>query len=143
MYHTESGEVQHLYDDHGLFFSLTGAGQSYGIVTEFLYKIYPKPETLPILAMVYLENPYDVRKLEKLAMDGRYHVTLFYIYMFKDLQRVPELTVSYLPFHLDSTWLFQPLNFQCNLQTWSSGFLFPIWNLKIYFQFFKAQLRRL
>ena len=27
-------------------------------------------------------------------MDGRYHVTLFYIYMFKDLARVPELTVS-------------------------------------------------
>ncbi len=95
MYHTDSGEVQHLYDDNGLYFSLTGAGQSYGIVTEFLYKIYPKPETLPILAMVYLENPYDVRKLEKLAMDGRYHVTLFYIYMFKDLERVPELTVSY------------------------------------------------
>ncbi len=34
--------------------SMTGAGQSYGIVTEFLYKIYPKPETLPILAMIYL-----------------------------------------------------------------------------------------
>jgi hypothetical protein len=98
--HTDTGEVQHLYDDHGLFFSMTGAGQSYGIVTEFLYKIYPKPETLPILAMVYLENPYDVRKLEKVAMDGRYHVTLFFIYMFKDLARVPELTVSNI--HLNS-----------------------------------------
>lgn len=94
----ETGETQMLYDDHNLFFSLTGAGQSYGIVTEFLYKIYPKPETLPILAMIFLENPYDVRKLERLAMDGRYHVTLFFIYMFKDLQRVPELSRNYVGF---------------------------------------------
>ena len=93
VYNTETGEVKHLYDDHRLFWSMTGAGQSYGIVTEFLYKIYPKPETLPILAMIYLENPYDVRKLEKVAMDGRYHVTLFFIYMFEDLARAPELSV--------------------------------------------------
>ena len=37
--HTDTGEVKTLYDDHDLFFSMTGAGQSYGIVTEFLYKV--------------------------------------------------------------------------------------------------------
>ena len=32
-----------------LFFSLKGAGTSYGVVTEFLYKVYPVPETKPVL----------------------------------------------------------------------------------------------
>lgn len=75
-----------LDDDHGLFDAMKGAGASYGIVTEFLYKIYPRPETLPIIALIYIENPYDLRKLEKAALDGRYHLSWFVPYAFRDLE---------------------------------------------------------
>ena len=62
-----------------------GAGSSFGIVTEFLYRIYQKPETLPIISLAYVESPDDLRKLEKAATDGRYHVTWFMAYAFRDL----------------------------------------------------------
>ena len=32
-----------------LFFAMRGAGMSYAIATEFLYKIYPTPETQPAI----------------------------------------------------------------------------------------------
>ena len=82
--HTGRGLYQ-LDDDSGLYKAMGGAGSSYGIVTEFLYRIYPRPETLPIIAMVYLENRYDIRKMEKAAQDGRYHVSWFIGYAFRDL----------------------------------------------------------
>ena len=62
-----------------------GAGSSYGIVTEFLYKIYPRPETQPIIAMIYIEDNYDLRKLEKAAKDGRFHVSWFIAYANRNL----------------------------------------------------------
>ena len=58
-------------DDQGLFQAMGGAGSSFGIVTEFLYKIYPRPETQPIISLIYIEDNYDLRKLEKAARDGR------------------------------------------------------------------------
>ena len=74
-----------LKNDVGLFKAMGGAGSSFGIVTEFLYKIYAKPETLPTIAMVFLENPSYIRLLEKAAMDGRYHVSWYIVYAFRDM----------------------------------------------------------
>ena len=80
--------------DAGLFRAMGGAGSSFGIVTEFLYKIYPRPETLPIIAMIYLENKYDLRKLEEASKDGRYHVSWFIAYAFRDLTLSGNVLVS-------------------------------------------------
>lgn len=82
-------------DDHGLFEAMGGAGSSFGIVTEFLYKIYPRPETLPIISLVYIENAYDLRKLEKAAKDGRYHLSWFIPYAFRDLSLSDNTAVSH------------------------------------------------
>ena len=78
-------------DDQGLFQAMGGAGSSFGIVTEFLYKIYPRPETQPIISLIYIEDNYDLRKLEKAARDGRYHVSWFIPYANRNL----ELGVSH------------------------------------------------
>ena len=77
--------IYQLEQDFGLFQAMGGAGSSYGIVTEFLYKIYPRPETQPIISMIYIENPEDLRKLERAAQDGRFHVSWFVPYAFRDL----------------------------------------------------------
>ena len=74
-----------LENDSGLYKAMGGAGSSFGITTEFLYRIYPRPEVLPTLALVYLENSHDLYKLEKAAMDGRYHVHAYIGYAFRDL----------------------------------------------------------
>ena len=72
--------------DYGLFQALKGAGSSFGIVTEFVYKIYPRPETLPTIVLIYMETESDIRNLERAAMDGRYHLTWYVIYPFRDAE---------------------------------------------------------
>ena len=81
----QSGYKEVMPNDYGgvtLHAALGNAGSSFGIVTEFLYKIWPKPETTPAIAIVYFESPYDLRKLENAAQDGRYHVIFFLPYLF-------------------------------------------------------------
>ena len=43
--------VTHLtpHPNNDLFFAMRGAGASYAIATEFLYTIYPSPETQPAI----------------------------------------------------------------------------------------------
>ena len=64
-------------DAQDLFKALQIAGSSYGITTEFLYRIYPGPEVLPALMFVYIENERDLRSLDKVVLSGLYHVHLF------------------------------------------------------------------
>ncbi len=80
-----SKATHQLRQDFGLFEAMRGAGSSFGIVTEFLYKIYPRPETLPIIALIYLEGPGDIRNLERASQDGRFHISWFVPYAFRDL----------------------------------------------------------
>ena len=89
-----TGRIKTVYNDRGLFWAMRGAGSSFGIVTEFLYKIYPKPETQPIIAMIFVRNANDIRKLEAAAKDGRYHVTWFALYIFNDVILSPDVTVQ-------------------------------------------------
>ena len=74
---------------------LLGAGSSMGITTEFLYKIYPRPETLPCLAYVFVENGEDLKRIEKAAQDPRYQLSLYSTYVFRDMSiRVRFLIMS-------------------------------------------------
>ena len=56
-----------------------------GITTEFQYKIYPKPETLPSLAFIFIENDDDLKKVEHAAKDPRYQISLYATYVFRDM----------------------------------------------------------
>ena len=66
-----------------------------GITTEFLYKIYPRPETLPCLAYIFVENGEDLKRIEKAAQDPRYQLSLYSTYVFRDMSiRVRFLIMS-------------------------------------------------
>ncbi len=57
-----------------LFFALKGAGSNFGIVTEFLVRVYPHPETKPALVFIFFRSTYEFQKLQKLSDSGRYQV---------------------------------------------------------------------
>ena len=61
-----------------LRYGLRGAGPSFGIVTEFLYKVYPHPETLSCVVLVYIESGYDLQRLIDAGQHGRYGITLMH-----------------------------------------------------------------
>ncbi len=69
--------------DNDLFFALKGAGSNFGIVTQFLYRIYPFPETRPIAMPVYLRSIYDFVKLQKIAETGQYQISVYRIQHFR------------------------------------------------------------
>ena len=48
-------------------------------------KLYCGPETQPVISMIYIETPKDLRRLEQAAQDGRFHVTWFLPYVFRDV----------------------------------------------------------
>ena len=53
----DSGQaIYQLKHDFGLFEAMGGAGSSYGIVTEFLYRIYPRLVFVEIQFSYFLEN---------------------------------------------------------------------------------------
>ena len=61
-------------DDHGgggLFRSLQLAGSSFGIATEFHYRIFDVPELIPVIALVYIEDKADLWKFERAGSVGR------------------------------------------------------------------------
>ena len=66
---TKLGLQNHQQIDHDghLFKSLQLAGSSYGIVTEFLYRIYPTPETQPVITLIYIEDKSDLWKIDAAA----------------------------------------------------------------------------
>ena len=72
--------------DYGLFNSLQLAGSSFGIVTEFHYRIYKGPETKPVFVVVYIENESDIQNFEAATNDGRYYLCLSTGYFFSSLK---------------------------------------------------------
>ena len=48
-------------------FALRGSGASFGLVTEFLYKIYPEPEPLPVFLLVWMEDIQDMVNIQEAA----------------------------------------------------------------------------
>ena len=61
-----------------LRYGLRGAGPSFAIVTEFLYKVYHHPETLSCIVMVFIESGKDLKKLVKAGQHGRYGITMIH-----------------------------------------------------------------
>ena len=45
-------QLRHLSQDTDLWFALRGAGSSFAVVTEFLVRVWPRPETLPLIIPV-------------------------------------------------------------------------------------------
>ncbi len=69
--------------DNDLFFALKGAGSNFGIVTEFLYRVYPFPETRPVAVPVYLRSIHDFIRLQKVAETGRYQISVYRLQHFR------------------------------------------------------------
>ena len=55
------------------------------ILVSLTKKLYCRPETQPVISMIYIETPKDLRRLEQAAQDGRFHVTWFLPYVFRDV----------------------------------------------------------
>ena len=53
-----------------------------------------RPETQPVISLIYIESSKDLRRLEKAAQDGRFHVTWFLPYVFRDVS-LTKNPVSY------------------------------------------------
>ena len=60
-----------LTENNDLWFGLRGAGSSFGIVTEFLYTVHRRPETLPVVIPIRLETADDFRNLENAALNTK------------------------------------------------------------------------
>ena len=78
----ETGYQRYIEDKHNLFRSLQYAGASYGITTEFHYRIFKQPETLPVFAIVYIDDDEDLVNFQRAALDGRYCLTLYTYHFF-------------------------------------------------------------
>ena len=68
-----------------------------GITTEFLYKIYPRPETLPCLALIFIENGEDLKRIEKAAQDPRYQISFHQSYVYRHI----NIRVWFLSMNID------------------------------------------
>ena len=65
-------------EESDLWFALRGAGSSFGIVTEFLYTVHKRPETLPIVLPVAMETSQDLKNLERAAANTkRYWISVY------------------------------------------------------------------
>ena len=66
-------------EEQDLFKSLQTAGSSYGITTEFLYRIYPGPEVEAAYTLVFIESVEDLLNFERAGTDGRFHLQLIHV----------------------------------------------------------------
>ena len=63
--------------DTDLFFAMRGAGASYAIATEFLYKIHRAPETQPAVILVWVEDMKDLWRIQEAALRStEYSITI-------------------------------------------------------------------
>ena len=80
--YNSQGHVIHHEHDNDLRYALRTSGSSFGITTEFRYKIYKRAETMPLLVPIFLENSYDFRNLERATADGRFGLYVADTYYF-------------------------------------------------------------
>lgn len=76
-------EVYEHTEESDLKYALRAAGPSYGIVTEFLYKVYPHPETLSSVIMTFIKDGKDLQKLIRAGQDGRYGISVLQPMLFR------------------------------------------------------------
>ena len=70
-------------EDNDLRFALRIAGNSYAIATEFKYRTLPRPEPLPVLFFVFIEDENDFKNIQRLASTEQYVVYLIQYMMFR------------------------------------------------------------
>lgn len=71
--------------ENDLFYALKGAGSSYGVVTNFVYRVHPRPETKAVLVFLFVTSHRDFAKLQKISDRGRYMVSAYRIQRFRKL----------------------------------------------------------
>ncbi len=64
---------------------MKGAGSNFGITTEFLYRVYPHPETKPVVLFIFMRSVKDFLKLQRLSDSGHYQLAAYRIQHFKKL----------------------------------------------------------
>ena len=67
----ETGHFDLPSKDHGLFKALQLSGSSFGITTEFIYRVYNTPEVTPTLVLVYIDDETDLHNFQLAAFNGR------------------------------------------------------------------------
>ena len=67
----ETGIFETSKKNDDIFKSLQIAGSSFGITTEFLFRVYNTPEVRPTLVLVYIDDEKDLQNFERTAFDGR------------------------------------------------------------------------
>ena len=56
---------------------MRGAGSSFAIATEFLYQIYPQPETRPAVVLVWINSMKDLWRIQRAAYDtSKYSIAI-------------------------------------------------------------------
>ena len=70
-FNEETGHFDLPYEDQSLFQSLQLAGSSFGITTEFIYRVYHTPEVMPTLVLVYIDDETDLYNFQLAAFNGR------------------------------------------------------------------------
>ncbi len=77
-----------------LFFALKGAGSNYGIVTQFTYRVFPHPETKPVLVLIFIQSLKDLYKLQRLSDVGKLQISAYRIQHFRRLHNTLDNIVS-------------------------------------------------
>ena len=107
-FNPDTGQYYKWFDDQGLFSSLQLSGSSFGIVTEFHYRIFNGPELLPVFVLVYVEDEWDIRNFEAAGNQGRYHLCLHTVLDFTSHNLLAlELLVSHIVSQLNAYLLFR------------------------------------
>lgn len=75
MYFSVHEVYPHTHDTN-LRYALRRAGASFGIATEFTYKVYQHPETLSVVALTYIRTGQDLERLIKAGQVGLYGISI-------------------------------------------------------------------
>ena len=91
---------------------LRGAGGSFGVVTQFLVKVHPSPETLASVVPVWVSAAADLANVQRMAESSRgrgFQFGLYSLYYHKAMRE---------PWRHPLLWASQMI---LRLQTWASG----------------------
>ena len=111
---TEEVEEDDPRKDTDILFGLRGAGASFGVVTEFLVKVYPVPEPLASVVPVWVSSLQDLLRLETVARSEEglsYQFGLYSLYYSKAIRQPwvhPVLAASQYLLRLEAWWEGEP-----------------------------------
>ena len=95
-----------------ILMGLRGAGGSFGVITQFLVRVHPTPETLASVVPVWISSPADLANVQRAAESGPgrgFQVGLYSLYYHKAMRE---------PWRHPLVWASQMM---LRLQTWAAG----------------------